>query len=629
MSLRSALEFIGPRFRLVTTRSFARLGLRPDSFLVVVAVIVGLLTAAAAVSFHELINVIRNLLYNQLGEVRLYGPWMVMLVVWPALGGLLVGFISQYIFRAREGHGIVDVMESVIRSSGFVKPASALEKIITSAITIGTGGSTGAEGPIVQIGAAISSGVGSFFRLTRAQMPTIVACGAAAGISAIFNSPMGGMLFALEVILQDFSIRNVTPVVVASVIAKVATTAVFGRVFHESWRAIFEMPPGNFNVNWSLMGTFIVLGLTCGIVGASLSRFMHVVEEKFHHLKVPKVYKPAIGGAMLGLIAIVYVLFFGRILQHQAKPVPYGIYPLPAFFSDGYKFIQYLLSPTVYERGDIAFVSMLLLFLLVAKIVGTCLTVGSGGSGGVIAPALFVGSVTGGLIGVAFRGVHIFHNTVIQPEVYALVGMGAALSAVVHAPLASILILLELTNNTSSLVLPAMLATVVATGVSRLIMPDSIYTAALRQRGLRISAGSNEALMHRLSVEQVDMEPATPIHMADPVQRVLDLMSAGRASDFPVLNKDGLYCGMVLADDLRTILIEREAIPLLTVEEVVRNDIPFSKTSDDLAETSDRFARYETSHLAVCLPGTPGRVVGMVSRAALMRRYQTALRGET
>src|SRR5262249_30989398 len=159
------------------------------------AVLIGIITAAAAVGFHILIDRIRDIFYERMGPELLYRNGLILLIVFPALGGLIVGIISHYITRSREGHGIVDVIESVARTSGFVRPGVAIEKIVTSAVTIGTGGSGGAEGPIVQIGAAIASGVGQLFRFARHQMPVLIGCGSAAGISAIFNAPIGGVLF--------------------------------------------------------------------------------------------------------------------------------------------------------------------------------------------------------------------------------------------------------------------------------------------------------------------------------------------------------------------------------------------------------------------------------------------------
>src|SRR6185369_15406659 len=164
--------------------------------------------------------------------------WLLMVI--PALGGLTVGVLARFVFREREGHGMVDVMESVMRSGGYIRPRSAIDKIVTSAVTIGTGGSAGAERPIVQIGAAIASGIGQIFRVAKPHLPVLIGCGSAAGISAIFNSPIGGLLFTLEVILRDFSIRTMTPLVIASVIANFSTRAIFGFVFpHEHYEAIF------------------------------------------------------------------------------------------------------------------------------------------------------------------------------------------------------------------------------------------------------------------------------------------------------------------------------------------------------------------------------------------------------
>lgn len=628
MPLVALVAAAGTRLRILITRLLGRFGAGGDAFLVIVAVLIGLVTAAAAVGFHTLIVETRTLLYERFGEQRLYGPWLFMLVVWPALGGLTVGVLARYVLRAREGHGVVDVMESVIRSRGFMRPSVAFEKILTSAVTIGTGGSCGAEGPIVQIGAAIASGVASLFNIARQQMPTIVACGAAAGISAIFNSPMGGMLFALEVILQDFSIRNVTPVVVASVIANVATQAIFRRVLHEDLRAIFSLPGmTQATLTWTTIGHYAILGIACGAVGVTLTRLMYYGEEWFHRLRASPALRPAIGGAIVGVMGVGYVLFFGRLLAGQHKPIPFSTYPMPAFFGDGYGFIQLLLTPEFYNHTRVGYFLCILLFLLVAKVVATCVTLGSGGSGGVIAPALFLGSVTGGLLGMLLKLLNP-QDVTVHAEVYALVGMGAVLAAIVHAPLASILILLELTRD-SSLVLPAMLATVIATGTARLVLPDSIYTLALRRRGVRVSGGgADRSLLHRMHVEQVDLEPATLLKLSDPFQRVLELMNQTHVADFAVVDDEGTYKGMIVAEDVRTALVEREAVPLLLVEEMIRTDVPYALTSDDLAKTMDAFAKYDISHLAACFPGRPGRVIGLIGRASLMRRYQQELQGQ-
>jgi CIC family chloride channel protein len=367
-----------------------------------------------------------------------------------------------------------------------------------------------------------------------------------------------------------------------------------------------------------MVGNSLILGILCGLVGVSLTRLMYFAEARFAKLVPSRALRPAIGGAMLGVLGILYVVVFGWLIFGQHKPIAFKDYPMPAFYGDGYGFIQVVLNGELFHRATPAKIFILLLFLVPAKLLGTTITLGSGGSGGVIAPALFLGAVTGGLTGLAMGSG--------TPELYAILGMSAVLAALVHAPMASIVILLELTNS-STVVLPAMLATITATVVARFILTDSIYTLALRRRGLRTGSAAESSLLHRLTVEQVELAPTTPLKLDEPFQRILDLMRASGATDFAVLDKQGLYCGMVLAEDIREALVEREAIPLLTVEEIVQTDIPMVTTADDLAKTMEVFATHEVGHLPVCFPGAPGRVIGLISRSGLMLRYQQGLAG--
>jgi CIC family chloride channel protein len=623
---------LGARSRVLATRLLQRLGLREESFLIVPAILVGIITAFAAVGFHQLIYEVRDLLYVNTGADLLYGAGLPLLLLFPALGGLVVGVVSRWIARAREGqHGIIDVIESVVRTSGFTRPAVAVEKIFTSAVTIGTGGSGGAEGPIVQIGAAISSGVGQLFRLARHHMPIIVGCGSAAGISAIFNAPIGGVIFTLEVILQDFSIRTFTPLVVSSVIANVTTRAIFAQIEGRDFPAIFAMPPQGAAafthvINWAQVGNFVFLGLMCGVAGVTLTKLMIRLEARFRQFGRLGPLRPAIGGALVGLLGVAYVVVFGRLLLQMPKPFAFEQYPMPAFFGDGYGVIERLLSERYYTQMSVGSILLLLCFLCLVKILATCLTLASGGSGGIIAPSLFVGATAGGFLGTLLRQTGWFAS--LRPEVYALVGMGAALAAVVHAPLASILILFELTQD-YRVTVPAMLATVVATGTARLVFPDSIYTHGLRMRGIQWGVASDLSLLRRISVEQVELEPACVLKDSDPAQRVLDLMSQLGTVNFAVTDGEGTYRGMVVVDEINQALLQREAVPLMIVGELMRSDIPAMKNTDDLAAVFSTFSRLEVSHLPVCLSNAPGKVIGLISRKGLMQTYERGLGGRT
>jgi CIC family chloride channel protein len=515
----------------------------------------------------------------------------------------------------------VDVVESVVRTSGFQKPSTAIEKILTSAITIGSGGSAGAEGPIVQIGAAIASGVGQLFRVARTQMPILTGCGCAAGISAIFNAPFGGVLFTLEVILQDFSIRSFTPVVLASVIAQVTTQETFRLTNHaEDYRAIFAMPPMDVArhalLNWGQVGNFMLLGILCGIIGSIFTRSMYWSEHFFSQLKIHKAIRPAIGGLILGAMGLLFVVIPGH------KVFPADVYTMPAFYGDGYGVIQRLLQPSYYTTMAGATTGMLVL-LIAIKIIGTGATLGSGGSGGIIAPSVFVGATTGAVVG------HLLQNTGwfvgIQPELYSLVAMGAVLAAVVHAPMASILICFELTQD-YKVMLPAMLACIIAVAVARSIYPDSVYTLSLRSRGVRQGNAGDFSLLRRITVEQVPLDPVSIVTSSDSIQQLLDLSAMTSNYDFVVSDSDGVYEGMVLATELNPVLMDRDAVPLLVVGDVMRTDIPPVRTTDDLAAVFDAFSQHDVSHLPVCVPQNAKKIIGLISRAALIRKYQEALK---
>ncbi len=569
---------IGLQSRLLMGRLMTRLGLREHYILLPMAVIIGVVTAGAAVAFHEAINLIRDLLYASQSVDFIYGRGVWMLVLLPAAGGLAVGLFTVYVVRAREGHGIVDVMESVIRNRGVIQPLSAIEKIITSAITIGSGGSAGAEGPIVQIGAGIASGVGMIFQVARVGMPILVACGSAAGISAIFDSPIGGVLFTLEVILLgDFSPKAFVPVVLCSVIANVTMHGIFFRILHEHAHAIFVLPNNAVRelaqTSWLDVPGLLLLGLACGAAGSSMTRLMYWTEERFHSLKLRREWKPALGGAILGLLGVLYIVGFGWLMLHRAKPVNSNHYPMPAFFGDGYGVVQDLLNGNFYLAFQLRRTQLvlLLLFLCLAKIVGTCLSLGSGGSGGVIAPSLFLGATTGALFGVLVENLHISHGN--PPSFFAIIGMGAVLAAVVHGPLSAILILFEVTEQ-RNIILPAMLVCVIATGTARLLFPDSVYTLTLRKRGVSIGSNADLTVLRRQTIEQVHLEPVALLPATTPLERLVEMTVTSGTSDFAISDAQGQYIGMVVADDLKAALIDHEAIPLLTAGDLVRSDLP-------------------------------------------------------
>jgi chloride channel protein, CIC family len=393
-----------------------------------------------------------------------------------------------------------------------------------------------------------------------------------------------------------------------------------------NFHPIFDVSPDAIRLHealhWAHVGNFVLLGLLCGLLGVSLTRLMGSSERFFGWLKMPAVLKPALGGALMGMMGVVYILISQQLLK-VPKPVPFETYPMPAFFSDGYGFIEQLLSPAYRAYGPQGLSILILLTCLCGlKLLATCLTLGSGGSGGVIAPSLFLGATAGAVVGALLQRTGWFYN--IRPEMYALVGMGAVLAAVVHAPLASILIVFEVTEDYKVMV-PAMLACIIATAIARVIFRDSIYTASLRMRGIRFGGAGDLTLLRRISVEQVTLEPASIVHTNDPFQKILELSASTGTGNFVVVDAKQDYAGMIVQDDIKTALLQREAVPLLVADEVMRTDIPLVRHTDDLAAVMEAFSRYDVSHLPVTMNSRPKQVIGLISRTGLMRRYQQGL----
>ncbi len=615
-----AVSSVGARFRVLLTRMLRRLGLQEDSYLVVLAILIGVLAAGAACGFHQFIELVRQRLFGSSDPGFLYGRGAWLLVLWPALGGLVVGLFGR--LTGQHAEGVPRVIESVVRRHGFMRPLTTLETIFTAGMTIGSGGSAGAEGPIIQIGAGLASAVGGLFRVARHHMPILVGCGCAAGISAIFNAPIGGVLFTIEVILQDFSLRAFMPLVLASVVANVMTQTILRDWLATGYGAIFDMPMmGNADLSWSQMPAMVGLGLVCGLGAVALLKLMFFTESRAAASRIPSWLRPAVGGAALGVMGVLYIVVVGWWMAEKVKPISFTSYPMPAFFGDGYGAIRKLLEPGFYSSMPARELWVLLVVLAGAKILGTCLTLGSGGSGGIIAPSLFLGAAIGGIMGFALQQAGFIAP--VNPGLYALIGMGAVLAAVVRAPLAAILILLELTND-HHVILPAMLCCIAATGLSRLFCPESIYTHALRKRGVRLGRAGESSVLGQITIEQVELEPVTTVQLSSSFRDLLVLLGAD-LRDVVVLDGHGGYAGLLSRTDIERALLQPDSIPLLVVSELVHLGCPILMTTEDLASAVEHFSHQDCDSLPVCLEGGEGRVIGMLTRTRLMRHYHVAL----
>ncbi|WP_328329868.1 MULTISPECIES: chloride channel protein [unclassified Streptomyces] len=448
-------------------------------------------------------------------HVSWLGPFFVLLA--PVVGGLLYGPLVDRFAKEARGHGVPEVMLAVAQRGGRINANVAVVKSLASALTIGSGGSVGREGPIVQIGSALGSTLGRLAKVTEGRMRLLVACGAAGGIAATFNAPLAGVFFAMELILRDFAIESFGAVVLSSVAASVIGRAAFGNA------AFLNLP--SFHVEHvAQYGLFALLGIAAGCAGIGFTRALYWIEDACDWAwRGPEWLRPAAGGLLLGVVLL-------------ALPEMYGV---------GY--------PVLENAAEGRYAAGFLLLLLVGKILATSLTIGIGGSGGVFAPSLFIGAMLGSAYGTGVQ--QLLPGTAGAVGAYALVGMGAVFAGSARAPITAVVILFELTGE-YSIILPLMLAVVTATLVSKLISRDTVYTLKLRRRGIDLDAAAPGAPLGSQRVDEVMEELPYPLPAATTLSAAALLLAHSEHGSLPVLDADDRYVGTVTARAVAEALAE-------------------------------------------------------------------------
>lgn len=577
---------------------------QPPSGLVLVgtALFVGIFTGLGAILFRYLINAVAWVGYEFIPEIA-PGQGKAYVVFVPAVGGLLVGLLVYYFAREAKGHGVPEVMEAVALRGGRIRPRVALVKSLASSLTIGSGGSAGREGPIVQIGSAIGSTVGQALNLSDNRISNLVACGAAAGIAATFNAPIAGVIFALEVILGRFSVRNFSTVVIASVAASVVGRAVFGD------SPAFNIP-FEYGVNslWEFL-FYPLLGALAAIVGVVFTRSLYWMEDFFDTIKrVPEWVKPAIGGMLLGVLAFSYPLV------GLTQPVTWD--RVPQVFNVGYDIIEGALANDVLLSAAI--------ILLIAKVVATCLTLGSGGSGGVFAPSLFMGA----MLGAAFElGVNrLFPGISAPPGAYALVGMAAVFAASAHAPITAVIILFELTGD-YRIILPLMLTVVVATLLSQLMLRgESIYTLKLSRRGVRLERGRDLDILQGVSVGEVMSQVVETVDMNMSITQLAEVFVQSHHHGLMVMDEEGKLWGIVTLTDLER-SVEDNLPESTTVAEIATTwpHLQVAYPDDTMGDALARMGSRGLGRLPVVAREDPYQLLGLLWREGISQAYTLAL----
>jgi CIC family chloride channel protein len=563
----------------------SRLHLSEQTQMILLGMGTGVVVGYAAVLFILLIEFMQVAFFGAPGALFeiLQGVPRTRIILVPAFGGLATGLVIHYLAREARGHGVTEVMEAIALKGGVIRGRVALVKILASAFTLGSGGAVGREGPIVQIGAAISSKIGQVIGANERQLRTLAGCGAAAGIAAIFNAPIAGAIFALEVILGDFALATFAPIVLASVMGTVAAQSQLGNY------PSFEAPPYQVQSPFFETPLYILLGILSGLISVVFIRALETSEGQFGRLKAWEPLKPAIGGLMIGLI---------------------GLF-VPHVMGGGYA----VMTAILFDRLP----WILLAVLLVVKLLATCCTVGSGGT---FAPALFLGMALGGAFGHLAQW--IFPGQTAAPGAYALVGMGAVLAGAAHAPLTALLMAFEITNNYQT-ILPVMIACSLSAIISRRYAGESIYTRRLARRGINLQAGREIHILRALMVDDSMHRNVTCVQENMKFGELLDFISKSRYSDFPVLDDRGRLAGMIGFQHFKEVAFEKGLEDVIIVRELMNPDVVTVTPRDDLHCALERISSRDMEQMPVVDVHDATRVVGMLSRRDILTAYNKAL----
>lgn len=549
---------------------------------VMLAITVGIGAGFGAVIFRHLIDSAHSVFFGGLsGLSGFVGKYYLILV--PAAGGLIVGPLIYFFAREAKGHGVPEVMQAVALRGGRIRPRVAVVKSLASAITIGSGGSVGREGPIVQIGSTLGSTLGQILRLPDQRVRMLVASGAAGGISATFNAPIAGVLFALEVILGEFSARSFGLVVLASVSANVISRTILGDV------PAFVIPQYSLRSPWEIVFYFL-LGIVAAVAAQTFVRSLYKIEDIWDGWHIREYVKPALGGLIIGAIGIWF----------------------PQIFGVGYEAMEQALG------GDMIVTTLIL--LVVIKIVATSITIGSGGSGGVFAPSLFIGSMLGGAFGIMVHG--MFPSITAASGAYALVGMAAVFAGASHAPITAILIVFEMTND-YRIILPLMTAVVTSTLIAQMLSRETIYTLKLRRQGIDLRAKNRINLMETILVSEAMTTDFETVRDTTPASELITRLTETGHHGFPVVDENGDLVGMVTLSDIEDAVADEEAANLL-VEDIMTRALIVAYLDETLEEALRGFGARDVGRLPVVERRSPRKIIGLLRRGDVISAYGQA-----
>ncbi len=553
----------------------------------ILGIIVGVAGGFGAVGFRYLINFFQTISYGSADEllgVVASVPWYYRIAI-PAIGGLIVGPIVYFFAREAKGHGVPEVMYSVALQRGIIRKRIVAIKALVSAVCIGTGGSVGREGPIVQIGSAVGSTLGQLFKVSGSRMRTMVGCGAAAGIAATFNAPIAGSIFAIEIILGEFEIASFSPIVISAVSATAISRHFLGDIPAFILPAYILHSPMEFPL-------YAILGVLCALVAVAFTLFLYRAEDTWNAIKFPEYLKAVLGGLMMGTMGLVFPQVLG---------VGYGAIDLALMVKLSWWFM-----------------ALLALF----KILATSITIGSGGSGGIFAPSLFMGAMAGGAFGAVAH--HFFPSVAVSAGAYAVVGMGAVVAATTHGPLQAILIIFEMTSD-YKIILPLMITCIISCLVARKLCGESIYTFKLIRRGINIRGGKEVNILNSMYVKNVMYHTVEIISETMDLQEFARELPKARSNNFVVVNDKEEMTGIVTYLDYFDNIVNGNSDDHTMVKDIMTPDVVTVSIEDNLGTAMQKITAGDYAILPVVSSHDPLKMLGVLTRRDILEAYDQAV----
>lgn len=568
------------------------------TFILILSFVIGMLSAFAALILHALIRLIQHLLTSSFAAT--HENWLYL--VFPVIGILLAALIVRYLIRDNISHGVTRILYAMSRRGGRIRRHNTWSSILTSAITIGFGGSVGAEAPIVFTGSAIGSNLGKLFRLDTRSLTLLIGCGAAGAIAGIFKAPIAGLVFTVEVLMIDLTMSSLLPLLISSI-----TSTTIAYIFTSTTSLFtFNQAFTDYQLVLGRMPAVILMGVVCGLISLYFVKMSSFCSWLFSRLKNHFYLKIVIGGLLLSIL----------------------IFLFPSLYGEGYNEINLILNGNSYAdwtklmdrsffAGSVRMLVLYLMFVIIFKVFATSATTCAGGIGGIFAPSLFLGALSGFLFAIVWNSYHV--GVYIPYDSYALFGMAGLMSGVMHAPLTGIFLIAELTGGYNQ-ILPLMIVSVISYLTIRIFVPHSIYANQLAQQGILLTHHTDHAVLTLMSLDSVidkDFDKVTPDMK---LGLLVAAISKSKSSTLPVVDAGGQLQGEIDVHSIRHIIFRTELYSRFEVSQLMKFPKAILNINDPMTDVMQKFDETHSESLPV--EDENGMLKGYITREHMFAMYR-------